>query len=45
MKRTRTFGQMALTAITMTAFLLAPLFVFGQETEIIQDPVAVVNGV
>ena len=45
MKRTRTFGQLALTAITMTAFLLAPFYVFGQETEIIKDPVAVVNGV
>jgi peptidyl-prolyl cis-trans isomerase C len=41
----RIFGQLALTAITMTAFLLAPLFGFGQETETIKDPVAVVNGV
>ena len=45
MKRTRTFGQLALTAITTTAFLLAPFFVFGQESETIKDPVAVVNGV
>ena len=41
----RTLGQLALTAITMTAILLAPLYVFGQETETIKDPVAVVNGV
>jgi peptidyl-prolyl cis-trans isomerase C len=41
----RKLGHLALTTLTMTAFLLAPLFAFGQETETIKDPVAVVNGV
>jgi peptidyl-prolyl cis-trans isomerase C len=41
----RTIGQRALTAIIILTFSLASYSAFGQETETIKDPVAVVNGV
>lgn len=41
----RTIGQRALTAIIIITFSLASYSAFGQETETIKDPVAVVNGV
>ena len=41
----RTIGQRALTPIIILTFTLTSFSVFGQETETIKDPVAVVNGV
>ena len=40
----RTIGQWALTTVIITAFSLASFSAFGQETETIKDPVALVNG-
>jgi len=41
----RTIGQWALTVIIITAFSLTAFSAFAEETEIIKDPVALVNGV
>ena len=41
----RIMGKRTITAIIITAFWLASYSAFGQETETIKDPVAVVNGV
>jgi peptidyl-prolyl cis-trans isomerase C len=41
----RTFGLWALTTIIITAFSLTAFSAFGEETETIKDPVALVNGI